>query len=167
MMEWWYVPGASINSFLNNGWFGLAKDNNLISDKMPKLVSKNGNKPNVNTADSKADAIEKPVKTNISMMTYFSNDKKINKNVITILTAVMPTPARTIAKRSLIFVKHAIAANCEKKKYIPASILSDPGISPLKMTVPSKAYKMANTIANLSSINCLISKTPVATGTAK
>src|SRR5699024_1084898 len=163
---WWYVPGASINSFLNNGWFGLAKDNNLMSDKMPRLVSKNGNKPNVNTADSKADAIENPVKINISMTTYFSNDKKINRNVIkifTIITAVIPIPARTIAKRSLTFVKHAMAANCERKKYIPASILSDPGISPLKMTVPSKAYKMANTMANLSSINCLISKTPVAT----
>src|SRR5690625_7939813 len=104
MMEWWYVPGASINSFLNNGWFGLAKDNNLMSDKMPRLVSKNGNKPNVNTADSKADAIENPVKINISMTTYFSNDKKINRKVITILTAVITITSRKINKRTFTFL---------------------------------------------------------------
>src|SRR5699024_11366182 len=112
MMEWWYVPGASINSFLNNGWFGLAKDNNLMSDKIPRLVSKNGNKPNVNTADSKADAIENPVKINISMTTYFSNDKKINRNVITILTAVIPIITRTIDKRNFTLVKISMAENC-------------------------------------------------------
>ncbi len=98
-------------------------------------------------------------------MEYFSKDRNRNNSTVTILTIDIPIPDFIMVNRSFTFTRKIIAAICEKKKYIPASMFKEPGISPLKIIVPNIAYKDANTIANRSLINNLTNNTPVATGT--
>src|SRR5699024_6372460 len=93
----------------------------LISVNMPNADSKNGNNQIVNTVERNDAATTKPVCINISLKEYFSIDRNININTVTILIKAIPIPDLIIANRSFTFTKKIIPANCEKKKYVPAS----------------------------------------------
>src|SRR5699024_12673979 len=102
---------------------------------------------------------------NTIMKDKYSKNTNINKNKYIILITDIPKPSLITANLSYKFLRNILAAICQKKKYMPASILSEPDISPLKITNPKMEYKKAKTIDSLSLINCLINNTPVATGT--
>src|SRR5699024_2291599 len=108
--------GASVNILRNNGWLGLESDNNFISDKIPKPVSRNGSKPIVKMADSKAAATARLVSVNNTRIENFSNERNKNNTTITQLMTAIPRPVRTMVNLSFPYLNKILTATYEKKK---------------------------------------------------